>query len=274
MSIRARLQSALWMIPLAVLAILFLPTPYMAGLMALILLGGLYEWAGLAGIKDETEKLLYVFANACAIAWLAWFDSPDNTGLKTAVLIGAVFCLLSLAWLRHFNFAREHTIRNKAIKLIAGSLSCIPAWAALVLIHESSQGQYWTLFAIGMIAASDSGAYLFGVNFGKHKLAPNISPGKSWEGFWGGLVTTVVFALICMPLFDGSWPDAWRFALLAMATALFSVSGDLFESLLKRHAMLKDSSNLIPGHGGMLDRLDSIVSGLVVFAFLKFWLGL
>lgn len=274
MSIRARLQSALWMIPLAVLTILFLPTPYMACLMALILLGGLFEWAGLAGLNDITKKLLYVSANAAIIAWLAWTDSPDNTGLKIAVLIGVVFCMLTLVWLRHFNFAREHSIRNKTIKLLAGSLCCIPAWAALVLIHDSNQGQYWTLFAIGMIAASDSGAYLFGVNFGKRKLAPNISPGKSWEGFWGGLFTTVVFALVCMPLFDGAWSDAWRFALLALSTALFSVSGDLFESLLKRHAMIKDSSNLIPGHGGMLDRLDSIVSGLTVFAFLKFWLGL
>lgn len=274
MSLRARLQSALWMIPLAVLAILYLPTAYMAGVMALILLGGLYEWAGLSGIAGKSDKLLYVLINAMAIAWLAWSDTPDNTGLKSAVLIGALFCVVCLAWLRHFNFARERTVRNRNIKLLAGSLSCIPAWAALVLLHGSGNGPVWTLFAIGMIAASDSGAYLFGVNFGKHKLAPNISPGKSWEGFWGGLFTTTAFALLCMPLFGAGIADGWRFATLGLATALFSVSGDLFESLLKRHAQVKDSSDLIPGHGGILDRLDSIVSGLTVFTVAKFWLGL
>ena len=88
------------------------------------------------------------------------------------------------------------------------------------------------------------------------------------------MLTTAVFALLCMPLFGGTVADGWRFAVLGLATALFSVTGDLFESLLKRHAQVKDSSSLIPGHGGMLDRLDSIVSGLTVFALLKFWLGL
>jgi phosphatidate cytidylyltransferase len=274
MSLRARLQSAMWMIPLAVLAILYLPTPYMAGIMALVVLGGLHEWAGLSGISGKRDKLLYVLANAIVIAVLAWTDTPDNTGLKSTVLIGALFCLVCLAWLKHFNFGREPSIRNRNIKLAAGSLSCIPAWAALVLLHGGSDGPAWTLFAIGMIAASDSGAYLFGVNFGKRKLAPNISPGKSWEGFWGGLFTTTAFALLCMPLFTDGVADSWRFALLGLATALFSVSGDLFESLLKRHARVKDSSGLIPGHGGILDRLDSIVSGLTVFTLAKFWLGL
>ncbi len=274
MSLRARLQSSLWMIPLAVLAILYLPTPYMAGVMALVVLGGLHEWAGLSGISGTRHKLLYLLANAIVIAGLAWSDSSDNAGLRSAVLIGALFCLICLVWLKYFNFGRERNSRNRNIKLAAGSLSCIPAWAALVLLHGGSDGPVWTLFAIGMIAASDSGAYLFGVNLGKRKLAPNISPGKSWEGFWGGLFTTTAFALLCMPLFAGGIADAWRFALLGLATALFSVSGDLFESLLKRHAQVKDSSCLIPGHGGILDRLDSIVSGLTVFTLTKFWLGL
>ena len=274
MSLRARLQSALWMIPLAILAIVYLPTAYMAGVMALVLCGGLYEWAGLSGLAGKRGKLLYVLANALAIAALAWSDTPDNTGLKAILVLGALFCLASLLWLRHTGFAQADTPRNRAIKLLAGALACIPAWSALVLLHGSDNGPLWTLFAIGMIAASDSGAYLFGVNFGRRKLAPSISPGKSWEGFWGGLLTTTAFALFCMPWFGGTLADSWRFVLLGLATALFSVSGDLLESLLKRHAQVKDSSNLIPGHGGILDRLDSIVSGLTVFTLLKFWLGL
>ena len=127
MSLRARLQSALWMIPLAVLAILYLPTPYMAGIMALVVLGGLHEWAGLAGLSGNPYKLLYVLANAIVIAGLAWTDTPDNTGLKSAVLIGALFCVICLAWLKHFNFGRESSARNVNIKMAAVSLSCITA---------------------------------------------------------------------------------------------------------------------------------------------------
>ncbi|MBP7891774.1 MAG: phosphatidate cytidylyltransferase, partial [Arenimonas sp.] len=169
---------------------------------------------------------------------------------------------------------RESCNRNRFAKLLVGMLACVPAWAALVWIHGSDGGPAWTLFAIGLVAAADSGAYIFGVNFGKHKLAPNISPGKSWEGFWGGLGVTLALALVCMPLFDAPWSDFWRYGLLGLLTGVFSVFGDLFESLMKRHACIKDSSALIPGHGGLLDRLDSIVSGLVVFALVKYGLAL
>jgi phosphatidate cytidylyltransferase len=274
MSHKTRIRSALWMIPVAVLAILYLPTPYMGALMALLLLAGLYEWACLSHLHNKPHKLLYLFFNAMLIALIAWLDNAGHSALKIATLTGGIFWLLSGLWLWRFDFAREINPRNNTIKLLAGSLACIPAWTAMVWLHGSPQGPAWTLTAIGLIAAADSGAYVFGVNFGKHKLAPNISPGKSWEGFWGGLACTTLLALLCMGLFKED-RQAWAaFALLGMLTGIFSVLGDLFESLMKRHAQIKDSSSLIPGHGGLLDRLDSIVSGLVVFALVKFWLAL
>jgi phosphatidate cytidylyltransferase len=274
MSHKTRIRSALWMIPVAVLAILYLPTPYMGALMALLLLAGLYEWACLSHLHNKPHKLLYLFFNAMLIALIAWLDNAGHSALKIATLTGGIFWLLSGLWLWRFDFAREINPRNNTIKLLAGSLACIPAWTAMVWLHGSPQGPAWTLTAIGLIAAADSGAYVFGVNFGKHKLAPNISPGKSWEGFWGGLACTTLLALLCMGFFKED-RQAWAaFALLGMLTGIFSVLGDLFESLMKRHAQIKDSSSLIPGHGGLLDRLDSIVSGLVVFALVKFWLAL
>lgn len=274
MSHRARLKSALWMIPLAVAAVLYLPTPWMGALMAAVLLAGLHEWTGMAGLHPPRAKQLYLLFNAALMAALAWTDGPGHRGLWLACLAGGVFWLLAALWLWRFDFLRERSIRSRALKLLAGTLACVPAWAALVWIHGSPQGPVWTLFVIGLIAAADSGAYLFGVNFGKHKLAPNISPGKSWEGFWGGLAATVALAALCLPLFNSPNADYARFALLGLAVGVFSVVGDLLESLLKRHAGIKDSSSLIPGHGGLLDRLDSIVSGLVVAALVKFWLGL
>lgn len=274
MSHRARLKSALWMIPLAVAAVLYLPTPWMGALMAAVLLAGLHEWTGMAGLHTPRGKQLYLLANAALMAALAWTDGPGHRGLWLACLAGGAFWLLAALWLWRFDFLRERSIRSRALKLLAGTLACVPAWSALVWIHGSPQGPVWTLFVIGLIAAADSGAYLFGVNFGKRKLAPNISPGKSWEGFWGGLAATVALAALCLPLFDSPNAGYARFALLGLAVGIFSVVGDLLESLLKRHAGIKDSSSLIPGHGGLLDRLDSIVSGLVVAALVKFWLGL
>jgi phosphatidate cytidylyltransferase len=274
MSHQARIKSALWMIPLAVLSILYLPTPYMGAVMALLLLAGLHEWAKLAHIQHKTFTLYYLLANASVMAAIAWLDTQSHTLLYTAVLIGGIFWLLALLWLWKFNFAKENTAQNNTLKLVAGSLACIPAWAGLVLIHGSSNGPAWTLLAVGLIAAADSGAYLFGVNFGKHKLAPNISPGKSWEGFWGGLFCSIGLAIGSSFYFEQNSQRIFEFALLGLVIGVFSVIGDLFESMLKRHAQIKDSSSLIPGHGGLLDRLDSILSGLTVFALLKFWLQL
>ncbi len=274
MTHRKRIQSALWMIPLAIAAIWFLPTPWMGAFMALLLLAGLHEWCGLAGLVTPVSKWLYLAVNAVLVAAIAWTDDAAHRNLLAAIVIGGVFWLAVPLWLWKFNFAREADSTSRRLKLVAGTLACVPAWAALVWIHGSDGGPAWTLFAIGLVAAADSGAYVFGVNFGKHKLAPNISPGKSWEGFWGGLLVTLALALVCMPLFDAPLSDFWRYALLGLMTGLFSVVGDLFESLMKRHACIKDSSALIPGHGGLLDRLDSIVSGLVVFALVKYGLAL
>lgn len=274
MSHLTRIRSALWMIPLAVLAILFLPTPWMGALFAALLLAGLHEWAGLAGLQSPLKKPLYLLINAVVMAIIAWTNDAEQTRLLQTVCVGGVFWLLCLIWLWKTDFARDATAHHRNLKLLAGSLACIPAWAALVWIHGSSGGPGWTLFAIGLIAAADSGAYVFGVNFGKRKLAPSISPGKSWEGFWGGLLFTIALALALMPAFDAPLSDIGRYALLGLGVGLFSVVGDLFESLLKRHAHIKDSSQLIPGHGGLLDRLDSIVSGLVVFALIKDWLAI
>lgn len=273
MSHKVRVISALCMIPIVVLAILYLPTPYLGAVLAVLLLAGLYEWAALAHLKSKPGKLLYLLCNSIAFSLIAYLDDDQNSALIISTCLGGIFWLISLLWLRHFNFARESSAFNNGLKLFAGSLACIPLWSAIIWLHSSDQGPIWTLIAIGLIAVADSGAYLFGVNFGTHKLAPNISPGKSWEGFWGGLACTVLMSLLCMLLIHSS-VLAWKFIVLGLLTGLFSVVGDLFESMLKRHAAIKDSSSLIPGHGGLLDRLDSIFSGLVVFTLVKFWLGI
>jgi phosphatidate cytidylyltransferase len=136
----------------------------------------------------------------------------------------------------------------------------VPVWLALVRLHE--QGPQLMLFLLLLVVAADIGAYFAGRALGKHKLAPRVSPGKTWEGVGGGLVAAAMMAAFGVWWFD---MDAVPFMALCIVVAIASVVGDLTESMFKRHAGLKDSGNLLPGHGGVLDRVDSVTAAAPVF---------
>ncbi|HHW4682254.1 MAG TPA: phosphatidate cytidylyltransferase, partial [Xylella sp.] len=167
----------------------------------------------------------------------------------------------------------------KMLKLTTGTLAVIPAWCALVLLHsgdkhgsefqEGIHGHMWLLTAQATVWAADSGAYFAGRLLGKHKLAPRISPNKTLEGGFGGMVAGLATASAFGLLNGVSTPQLPALLLVALVTILASVIGDLFESLLKRHAGVKDSGSMIPGHGGVLDRIDSTLAALPVFALGK-----
>lgn len=270
-----RVIAAAVMAPVAILSVLYLPSEFLAAAVAGLMMLGLWEWTSLAGLRDRVTRTLYLVANAGIMAALAWGAGRGMFTLKVVSLLGALWWLLVLAWLARFEFASADNARTRALKLFAGSISVVPAWAALCWLHASQpEGPAWALFALLIVWMADTGAYFVGVRFGKHKLAPRISPGKSWEGFFGGLAATLLLALIALPLLGLGWTSLPGLMLLTAITALFSVAGDLFESLLKRHAGAKDSSHLIPGHGGVLDRLDSLLAALPVFVVGKEWLGL
>ncbi len=280
MSRRTRVLAAAVMAPTAIAAVLWLPSPLLAAFVAALMMVALWEWTPLAGLQQTSARMAYLAANAGLMAALAWSAGrgtyPTNYFLlKLVSLIGVGWWLLALAWLRAFEFGRDGGAPARAIKLLAGTLSVVPAWSALGWLHSSpDRGPAWALYALGVVWAADSGAYFVGVRFGRRKLAPRISPGKSWEGFWGGMGFCLVLAAVAWPAL-GIAPHDWPLlALITLLTALASVLGDLFESLLKRHAGIKDSSDLIPGHGGVLDRLDSVLAALPVFVIAKLWLGL
>ena len=139
-------------------------------------------------------------------------------------------------------------------------LVLIPAWLALVRLH--AQGPALMLFLLLLVVAADIGAYFAGRHFGRNKLAPRVSPGKTWEGVMGGVVGAAVVALVGVSIFHVS---AAPFIGLSLVTVLASVVGDLTESLFKRHAGVKDSGSLLPGHGGVLDRVDSVTAAAPIF---------
>jgi phosphatidate cytidylyltransferase len=275
MSRRIRIVSAAVMAPVAIAAVLWLPSRFLAALVAALMMLGLWEWTLLAGLRDRLPRAAYLLGNALLIAALAWGAGRGLFTLTLVSVLGAAWWLLALLWLTRFDFAARDTAPARALKLFAGTACVVPAWAALCLTHASEpRGPLWTLFALALVWVADSGAYFAGSRYGKRKLAPRISPGKSWEGLAGGLVASLLLAVAATPLLHTGWDALPRLLLLTAVTMLVSVVGDLFESLLKRHAGAKDSSDLIPGHGGVLDRIDSLLAALPVFVVAKGWLGL
>ncbi|WP_240096950.1 phosphatidate cytidylyltransferase [Thermomonas flagellata] len=280
---RTRLLAALVMAPAVILAVLLAPTPLLAALAAAVFLIALWEWLRLAEISDTLARTALLACNVALMAALAWGSRTRDGGslalLQLAVVIGVGWWLLALLWLRHPGFAAAHDGPARMAKLAAGSLAVIPAWCALALIHATPpNGHRWLLLALCLVWAADTGAYFAGRRFGGRwfggrRLAPRISPNKTLEGLAGGLLLVLLVALAGAPLAGASATQLPAVALVALATALAAVLGDLFESLLKRQAGVKDAGDLIPGHGGLLDRLDSVLAALPVFALGKAWLG-
>ena len=275
---KLRVLTAVILAPLAIAAMLFMPTPWLAALAAVMFLAGTWEWFALAEIDDTLARTFLLVANLALMVALVWGSQSASGGtlvlFRIATVVGVVWWLLAALWLTRYDFASDHDTHARAFKLAAGTLALIPAWCALALIHaERPNGHYWLLVAIAIVWAADTGAYFAGRAIGKHKLSPRISPNKTVEGLIGGLIAGIAVGVIGGWLAGASMQQLPLVALVSFIAVLFSVIGDLFESLLKRHVGAKDSGRLIPGHGGILDRIDGVIAALPVFALGKAWLG-
>lgn len=269
--LKQRLIAAAVLAPLGVALLLWGSPTVIAVALGLIVAGGMREWARFAGL-DQTGQWVCAILAASLVAGLWWWRTPER--LVLVATIGAAFWLLATLWLSRFDFGRERTPANTSLKLLAGVLVMLPAAAGALSLRETSpHGEWWLLLAVLLIWVADSGAYFAGVRFGKHKLAPKISPGKSWEGVGGAVIAVSLLAVAAgwlLGLRDGQLAGL---VLVAIVTLGVSIVGDLFESLMKRHAGMKDSGTLIPGHGGVLDRFDSLFAALPVFALGRHLLG-
>ena len=280
---KTRLLAALIMAPAVILAVLLVPTPIIAALSAVVFLAAWWEWLKLAEVDDTLARSILLLCNAAVMAALVWGSRSSVQGgsfalLQLVVVIGVVWWLLAMLWLKQYHFASDHDSHARAFKLLAGTLAVIPAWCALGLTHAGQpNGHQWLLLALFLVWSADTGAYFAGRHLGgkffKRKLAPRISPNKTIEGLLGGVVLALAVAVTGALLIGASTAQLPAIMTVALATVLFSVVGDLFESLLKRHVEVKDSGDLIPGHGGVLDRVDSVLAALPVFALGKLWLG-
>jgi phosphatidate cytidylyltransferase len=265
---KQRILTGLILAPLAIAFLLLSSGLWFALPLAGIWLLAGWEWTRLIGLRGDPTRIAIIALLALLIGGLWTLRGEGIWWLVIA--LGAGGWLASLFWMRHFSFAAAPTPGNRAIKLMAGAWVFLPSWAALVEIHEQPQtGPLWSLLALALIWAADSLAYFAGSRFGRHKLAPRISPGKTLEGVWGGLFGGAVVAVVGgLWLGQRGWPLLLLVA-LGLSCVLYSIIGDLFESLMKRQANVKDSGALFPGHGGLLDRLDGVFSAMPMFAIGK-----
>lgn len=246
-----------------VLAVLFLPRPWVAGLFALFVLMAGWEWAGLCGLRTGVARATYVLLLALLLICSYLFREGS---------LPLLLDLLAVAWwLTAMVLVLVHErkpLRSSPpvpVGLVAGLLVLVPSWFALVWLQALSPGL--TLWLLVVIWAADSLAYFSGRRWGRHRLAPRVSPGKTVEGLAGGVLGSLGLALSLLLLTPEPplpLPLLMTGCLLAV---LFSVLGDLLESLCKRLAGIKDSGNLLPGHGGVLDRIDSLTAATPVFTF-------
>ncbi|GAB6197129.1 phosphatidate cytidylyltransferase [Lysobacter xanthus] len=276
---RTRVAAALVMAPVAIAAILLLPTPWMMIAAAAVFLAGLWEWLDMAEVDDSLAKWVLLIANLGLMVAIVWASRSREGGTlvlyQVGTIVGIVWWALALLWLGRYEFGSNHQSWARVLKLAAATLAVVPAWCALTWLHAGDEnGHRWLLTSLAAIWAADTGAYFAGRTFGRHKLAPRISPNKTVEGLLGGVVVGTLVALGFALYAGAERAELWKVAIVAAASILVSVIGDLFESLIKRHAGKKDSGTLIPGHGGVLDRIDAVLAALPVFALGKALLGL
>lgn len=264
--LKQRILTALILIPLTIWAIFGLPTVYLASILGALVVLGAWEWTRLIPLRMPALRMLYLLL--VGVALIATGVYISRTGALVWVLgLAAIWWLIVLVWVIGYRGTGEaaHQPRSGA-KFLAGFLTLVPAWSALIAIHaESAYGPWMLLFVMVLMWVADSGAYFTGRKWGRHKLAPAVSPGKTWEGVAGALFATMPYSLIGGWQFGFTSVQLVMFVVLCIVTVGFSILGDLWESLLKRDQGLKDSGTLLPGHGGVLDRIDSLTSGAPIY---------
>jgi phosphatidate cytidylyltransferase len=250
-------------ISLLVLAtVLFVAPPLVAEIaIALLILAGAWEWSGFLGATSTATRVFYVIfvAALMAVVGMVW---PD--GVERVLQVAVAWWLIALVWTFFFPTPIPFILR-----WICGALVLVPLYAALVMLFQAAPSLL--LFVLLIVWSADVGAYFAGKQFGRVQLAPTISPGKTWEGVIGGLVLVVILCVGRSFWFETNLAVLLPFCL---GVAGVSIVGDLTVSMFKRTAGLKDSGSLFPGHGGVLDRIDSIAAAAPLFAVGLSWTGL
>ncbi|MGB0466143.1 MAG: phosphatidate cytidylyltransferase [Pontibacterium sp.] len=260
--LKARVLTALVLAPLALMVLFWFPKDRFLLVIDGVLLLGAWEWSRLAGLKTAVTKGGYIASVAVLLVLLHQFESVlPVTGI---LVTGLIFWLFALFWV--VRYPAICIWKTTAVRLLIGYAVLLPLWVALGDLKGQAYSNEWILMLLLLVWGADIGAYFTGKSLGKTKLAPAVSPGKTREGLYGGLVSCLLVGLVFSLWFELALDSLVYLMLLSVAVGMISVLGDLFESMMKRHQGIKDSSQLLPGHGGILDRIDSLTAAAPLFA--------
>lgn len=280
--LKQRVLSAIVMIAAVLVALFVLsPLPFTVALSVIVILA-FWEWAQFVGFKRPIARAIVAFIATCLlffpiIAGTNYIQAARFLTDETIPLLflGCIWWIITLLLVVTYPNSAKFWAKSVSAKFIFGFCTLLPFLIGVLALRfyqyyvDQYQGTYLLLYVFLLVWGADSGAYFVGRAFGKRKLAPKVSPGKSWEGAIGGIVTSAIIATIFLqsaPNLFGKDVSTLSFVILSIITVIVSILGDLSESMFKRQAGIKDSSQLIPGHGGILDRIDSLTAAIPVFA--------
>ncbi len=282
--LRQRIITASILAPLIVLAVFYLSVEYFALLWGFVILLSGWEWSGLSGLKKPVPRVLFLAVLAFSMAffyqWTVFLDflstvfnfpeiKKQSGLLEWTVLPPIVWWIFVMVLIRNAGPAALRLEIKKRYTLLIGWFILLSAWMFLYRLR-AFYGSEMTMYFLLLIWAADIAAYFTGKKFGKTQLAPEISPGKTVEGFYGAMAAALLSAIglnLYLQLMYGqiALVTALNFTVLSLFTVMVSVYGDLFISMVKRKRGVKDSGSLLPGHGGFLDRLDSLIAAIPIF---------
>ena len=258
---KQRVITAVIALLLLTVVLFFVPPMVAQVVITAVILAGAWEWSAFLGTSGNGVRIAYVCGIAVLLAAVTFAPGVDAS---LVFKVSLLWWMIALVW----TFLYPTAIPT-AVRWIVGILILVPVYLALVVLYQA--GPFILLFALLVVWVADSGAFFAGKTMGKVKLAPSISPGKTWEGVIGGLIAVGLLALL-----RSVWVETDLSVLLpfCLAAACLSVVGDLTISMFKRNAGVKDSGTLFPGHGGVLDRIDSVAAAAPLFALGASWAGL
>ncbi|MFK8019510.1 MAG: phosphatidate cytidylyltransferase [Pseudomonadales bacterium] len=248
--------------------VLLLPPTGFAVLAVAVFLLASWEWSRLCGWNTVAARFAYVVLVALVLAAsltaLELLEAPARQAIQSTFLVSGVWWAIALLWIQSYP-ASASLWQSSWARALIGLLVLVPSCLAFIWLRITGPYIWLVLYLVALVAAADIGAYFFGKALGEKKMVPRVSPGKSWAGLFGGLFCSILLAagtayFFSIPLAMTQW------LMISALVALSSVVGDLLESMLKRQCGVKDSSNILPGHGGVLDRLDGWTAAAPVFA--------
>ncbi|MGS2721967.1 phosphatidate cytidylyltransferase [Paraglaciecola aestuariivivens] len=279
--LKQRIITALILAPLALFAILYMPLMAFQITIAIVMGLGAWEWSSMSGITRTFTKSAYaglvtavcLFLTYLLPTDLIWYQGQLNSLYSYILGVAAIWWVISFAMILAYPKYTSVWYTSKSLRGIFGFLTLIPTWVAVISLRTSLYdvdpyyGASLIFYVLGIVWAADIGAFFVGVKFGKHKLRPRVSPGKTYEGLMGGIFASSAIIAFAALHYQVEPSRIWLHILVGALTVGVSALGDLNESMFKRCAGIKDSGTLLPGHGGIMDRIDSLTAAFPVFAF-------